>query len=141
MPEVESLVDFHPSLVTRLLDRDGNVLTSYARQRREMLGDTEIPPVLQRAVVAAEDAEFFRHGGVDAFGALRAAMINLQRGRRAHGASTITMQLAKMLYLTPEKSWRRKVEQVLLAVELEKRSQAADPDPVQLSFVGPATTA
>ena len=120
MPKVESLIDFRPSLVTRLLDRDGKPFASYARERRELLGDAEVPPLIQKAVVASEDSEFFRHGGIDAFGALRSVLVNLQRGRRAQGASTITMQLAKMLYLTPEKSWRRKVEQVLLAVDLEK---------------------
>ncbi|HSL84248.1 MAG TPA: PBP1A family penicillin-binding protein, partial [Thermoanaerobaculia bacterium] len=79
-----------------------------------------IPEVLQQAVVAAEDGNFFRHGGFDAFGVGRAVWANLQRGERFSGASTITMQLARMLYLSREKLWRRKIEETFLAVELEK---------------------
>lgn len=120
MPKVEALEEFRPSLVTRLQDRHGEVFTTYSRERRELLAEGSVPPLLQNAVVAAEDAEFFRHGGIDVAGVARAIWVNFQRGRRAQGASTITMQLARELFLTPQKSWRRKIEEALLAVELEK---------------------
>ncbi|HQP94342.1 MAG TPA: biosynthetic peptidoglycan transglycosylase [Thermoanaerobaculia bacterium] len=120
MPKVETLAEFRPSLVTRLQDREGEVFTTYARERRELLAEGEMPPLLQGAVLAAEDADFFRHGGIDVVGVARAVLVNFQRGRRAQGASTITMQLARKLFLTPQKSWQRKIEEALLAVELEK---------------------
>lgn len=121
MPRVDELADFSPKLITQIFDRDGAAFASYARERRWMLDQSEIPPLLQRAVMAAEDAAFFRHGGIDAFGVARSVLVNLRRGRRAHGASTITMQVARMLFLTSEKSWKRKISQAFLAVELEKR--------------------
>jgi penicillin-binding protein 1A len=85
-----------------------------------MLQAGEIPPLLQNAVVAAEDANFSQHGGVDARGVVRAVLANLRQGPKSEGASTITMQLARKLYLNPEKTWRRKIEETFLAVDLEK---------------------
>jgi penicillin-binding protein 1A len=120
MPRVETITDYTPTLITELHDRDGDLFATYARERREMLEEGEIPEVLQQAVVSAEDGNFFRHGGFDAFGVARAVWANLQKGERFSGASTITMQLARMLYLSREKLWRRKIEETFLAVELEK---------------------
>ena len=121
VPNVDEIARFSPKLVTRLLDRDGNVFSTYARERRLLLREGEVPPVLQNAVLAAEDAEFFRHGGIDLIGVLRSFVVNVQRGRRAQGASTITMQLARELTGRREKTWNRKITEALLAVELEKR--------------------
>lgn len=120
MPQVESLADFTPSLTTQLFDASGEIFATFARERRHMLSEDEVPERLQQAVLAAEDANFFQHGGIDARGVLRAALKNLTSGRRAEGASTITMQLARQLFLSPEKAWRRKIEEAFLAVELEK---------------------
>jgi penicillin-binding protein 1A len=120
MPRVESITDYTPTLITELRDHDGKLFATYARERREMLQDGEIPEVLQQAVVAAEDGNFFRHGGFDALGVARAVRANLTKGERFSGASTITMQLARTLYLSREKTWRRKIEETFLAVELEK---------------------
>jgi membrane peptidoglycan carboxypeptidase len=120
MPRVDSLADFTPSLITELFDRDGRVFATYAREKRVLLDEGEIPELLQQAILAAEDANFFQHGGVDAQGVARAAFKNLGAGRKAMGGSTITMQLARQLYLNPKKTWRRKIEEALLAVELEK---------------------
>ena len=120
MPRVESITEYTPTLITELRDREGNLFATYARERRVMLEEGEVPEVLQQAVVAAEDGSFFQHGGIDALGVGRAFFANLQKGRRFSGASTITMQLARLLYLSPEKRWRRKIEESFLAVELEK---------------------
>jgi penicillin-binding protein 1A len=120
MPRVESITDYTPTLITELRDRSGDTFATYARERRVMLDEGDIPQVVQQAVVSAEDGNFFHHGGIDAMGVLRAVLANLQKGRRFSGASTITMQLARMLYLSPEKRWRRKIEESFLAVELEK---------------------
>ncbi len=120
MPRVESITDYTPTLITELHDRDGDVFASYARQRRVMLEEGQLPEIVQQAVVSAEDGNFFHHGGIDAMGIVRSVVANLERGRKFSGASTITMQLARMLYLSREKTWRRKVEEAFLAVELEK---------------------
>ncbi len=120
MPRVESITEFTPTLITELYDRDGDVFATYARERRMMIEEGQIPEIVERAVVSAEDGNFYQHGGIDAIGIVRAATANLQRGERFSGASTITMQLARMLYLSREKKWRRKIEEAFLAVELEK---------------------
>jgi penicillin-binding protein 1A len=120
MPRVDSLADFTPALITELFDRDGRVFATYAREKRVLLDEGQLPELLQQAILAAEDANFFQHGGVDAQGVARAVFKNLGAGRKAMGGSTITMQLARQLYLNPTKTWRRKIEEALLAVELEK---------------------
>lgn len=121
VPNVDELARYSPKLITQLVDREGRVLATYARERRLLLREGEIPPLLQDAVLAAEDSEFFHHGGIDLQGVLRSAMVNFQRGRRAQGASTITMQLARELMGRREKTWDRKITETLLAIELEKR--------------------
>lgn len=120
VPKVDQLDERSLGQVTRLFDREGDLLSSYARERRILLREGEIPEVLQQAVIAAEDRNFFQHGGVDAMGIPRAALANLRSGSRSQGASTLTMQLARGLFLSREKTWRRKIEEAFLAVELEK---------------------
>ncbi|MDY7094307.1 MAG: PBP1A family penicillin-binding protein [Acidobacteriota bacterium] len=121
IPEVDDLSTFTPSLITRVYSEQGEPFAEFARQRRILLREGEVPEVLQNAIIALEDASFFRHGGVDAVGIARAAITNLRAGEKKEGASTLTMQLARALYLTREKSWRRKIEEAFTAVELEKR--------------------
>ncbi len=120
MPQVESLANFTPGVITRLFDRNGEVFATYAKEKRVLIEEGEVPQLLQNAILAAEDSNFFQHGGIDAEGVLRAMSQNLRQGRLAMGGSTITMQLARQLYLTPKKTWQRKAEEALLAVELEK---------------------
>ena len=121
MPRVEALADFTPGQITQLFDRHGEVFATYAREKRVLLREGEVPELLQQAILAAEDRNFFQHGGIDAEGVLRAAIKNLSRKRTSRiGGSTITMQLARELYLTKKKTWQRKIEEALLSVELEK---------------------
>jgi penicillin-binding protein 1A len=120
MPRVDSLADFTPSLVTHLLDKDNKVFRTFARERRVLLKEGEIPDIVEKAVLASEDSNFFQHGGVDAWGIARAFVADLRYGKFVQGASTITMQLARSVFLSREKTWRRKIEEALLAVELEK---------------------
>ncbi len=121
IPQVDSLDEFNPGRITRVYDRQGGVFAEFARERRIVLDETEVPQLLVNAVVALEDAKFFRHGGIDALGAIRAAITNWRVGRREEGASTITMQLARTLFYTRAKTWNRKIEEAFTAVELEKR--------------------
>jgi penicillin-binding protein 1A len=120
MPRVDALADYTPSLVTQLYARDGSVFATFARERRVMLKAEQIPAMLQQAVLASEDSNFFRHGGIDALGIVRAGLADLRAGKVVEGASTITMQLSRTLFLSRERTWRRKVEEAFLAVELEK---------------------
>jgi penicillin-binding protein 1A len=120
MPRVDALADYTPSLVTQLYAHDGSVFATFARERRVMLKEGQIPKTLQQAVLASEDGNFFHHGGIDAMGIARAAVTDIKAGRVVEGASTITMQLARSLFLSRERTWRRKVEEAFLAVELEK---------------------
>jgi penicillin-binding protein 1A len=120
VPRVDTLAGYTPSLVTQLLARDGSVFASFARERRVMLKQSQIPPVMEQAVLASEDSNFFRHGGIDAMGIVRAALTDLRAHRVVEGASTITMQLARSLFLSRERTWRRKIEEAFTAVELEK---------------------
>ncbi|MGD2114886.1 MAG: PBP1A family penicillin-binding protein, partial [Acidobacteriota bacterium] len=121
MPRVETIKDYTPTLITQIEDASGEVFATYARERRVMLQEGQVPEVVQQAVVAAEDGNFFQHGGIDLAGVLRAVVANLRTGRKEEGASTLTMQLARALYLSREKRWRRKIEETFLAVELEKK--------------------
>ncbi|HJX28940.1 MAG TPA: PBP1A family penicillin-binding protein [Thermoanaerobaculia bacterium] len=120
VPRVESLVGYTPSLVTQLYARNGTVFATFARERRVMLKESQIPRVLQQAVLASEDSNFFQHGGVDALGIARAAWADLRARKVVEGASTITMQLARSLYLSRDRTWSRKIEEAFVAVELEK---------------------
>src|SRR6185369_3147814 len=109
-----------PSLVTQLIARDGSVYSTFARERRVMLKQSEIPKVLEDALLASEDSNFYQHGGIDALGIARAALTDIRSGKVKEGASTITMQLSRTLFLSRERTWRRKVEEAFVAVELEK---------------------
>lgn len=120
VPQVGALANFTPNLVTQLFAVDGSVFASFARERRMMLKEGEIPPVIEQALLASEDSNFFRHGGIDAMGIARAALDDLRAGKMKEGGSTISMQLARTLFLTRERKWRRKIEESLVAVELEK---------------------
>ncbi len=120
VPRVESLATYTPNLVTQLYDKNGNVFTTFARERRVMLKESEMPRVMEQALVASEDSNFFQHGGIDALGIGRAALADFRARRVKEGASTITMQLSRTLFLSRERTWRRKVEEAFVAVELEK---------------------
>ena len=120
MPKVDTLTDFTPKLITTLQDRDGDVFGTFALERRVLLEESEVPPVLEQALLAVEDSKFYQHGGIDLTAIIRAELANIRAGERVEGASTLTMQLARTLFLTRKKTWGRKIEEALLAVELEK---------------------
>ncbi len=122
LPEVRALEDYHPDVVTELYADDGTPVGSFALQRRILLTYEQIPPVLRDAVISAEDQHFFEHWGVDLPRVVQAAWRNIVRGHIAEGASTLTMQLAGSLFLDrSDRSFRRKVEETLLAIQIERR--------------------
>jgi penicillin-binding protein 1A len=120
VPAVKKLADYQPAIITRIYDRNGVPFAEYSIQRRIVVPKRDMAQVLINAIIATEDAEFYRHGGVDPKGILRAALKNVIERKRAQGASTLTQQLAKQVFLTPDKTFRRKINEIFLAVQIEK---------------------
>ncbi|XHM84359.1 penicillin-binding protein 1A [Hydrogenophaga sp. ANAO-22] len=118
LPEVAGLADYRPKLPLRVISSDGSLIGEFGEERRNLLTINEIPAVMKHAVLAIEDARFFEHNGVDYRGMLRAALANLRQAK-SQGASTITMQVARNVYLSAEKSYTRKIYEVLLTFKLE----------------------
>jgi penicillin-binding protein 1A len=123
VPQVDLLASFEPAATTRIYAADGNQVASFALEQRVVLRPEEIPEHFKKAVVAAEDSEFYSHGGVDPKAVLRAAwysLIDWDIGSRG-GASTLTQQLALNLFLRRERTLTRKAKEALLALDIEKR--------------------
>ncbi len=118
LPEVGSLTDYRPKLPMRVISADGVQLGEFGEERRNFTPIAQIPQVMKDAVLAAEDTRFYQHGGVDYKGIVRAALENL-RDARSQGASTITMQVARNFYLSTEKTFTRKIYEILLALKIE----------------------
>ncbi len=121
LPKVDSLSDYRPPVISRVLSDDGAVIAEFYRERRIVVPVARMPERLVRAFVAAEDSKFFEHQGIDLFSILRAALKNLKAGGVVQGGSTITQQIAKGLLLTPEKKFSRKFKEAILAWRMEKR--------------------
>ncbi len=119
MPRVETLRTYVPEQCETIRDSSGRVLDKLGRYKRTAVPFGRYPKVLIHAVLAAEDAHFFRHQGIDLLGMLRAFIINLRAGHMRQGGSTITQQVVKNLLLTPKKTLRRKIQEVILARRLE----------------------
>jgi len=126
LPSLNGIGDYHPEQISRVLDRDGNVIGELGSVRRIVVPYEKIPKVMVQALLAAEDAEYFEHEGVDYKGMLRAFIENVIRRKFAQGASTITQQVVKQMLLTPEKSLRRKVQEIILARRLSQRFSKAE---------------
>nr|WP_242478443.1 penicillin-binding protein 1A [Rubrivivax gelatinosus] len=120
LPEIASLTDYRPKLPLRVFSSDGVLLGEFGEERRNFTPIAQIPAVMKNAVLAAEDARFYEHGGVDYKGVARAAIENL-RDARSQGASTITMQVARNFYLSTEKTFTRKIYEILLALKIERQ--------------------
>ncbi|HEU4520533.1 MAG TPA: PBP1A family penicillin-binding protein, partial [Thermoanaerobaculia bacterium] len=112
--------DYQPAIITRVFDRNNVAFAEYSIQKRIIVGKKDMSPHLVNAIVATEDAEFYRHGGINPKAILRAALKDIIARKKVEGASTITQQLAKMIFLTPEKSFRRKINEAFLSVQIEK---------------------
>ena len=118
LPEISGLMDYRPKLPMRILSSDGVLLGEFGEERRNFTPLAKIPKVMQDAVLASEDARFYEHGGVDLRGVLRAGLAQFNRSR-SQGASTITMQVARNFYLSTEKTYTRKIYEMLLAFKME----------------------
>src|SRR5207248_8399002 len=123
LPDYSQLQDYEPAVMTRVHAADGSLLAEYARERRLYIPIQAVPKLVINAFIAAEDKNFYEHGGIDFSGIARALIAYAQNygsGRRPQGASTITQQVAKNFLLSNELSWTRKIKEALLAMKIEQ---------------------
>ncbi len=121
LPQVEQLEHYRPSSVTELYDRQGRVIGTFALQRRVVATYDDYPEVLRTALVSIEDKEFYTHSGINFWRIAGAAYRDIESGGKVQGASTLTMQLARNLFLSPDRSFHRKIQEALLAIQIERR--------------------
>jgi penicillin-binding protein 1A len=121
LPRIQQLEDFLPSAATKLLSLEGKVLGEFFVEKRMPVDLEEIPPYLRQAIIATEDRRFYEHAGLDWRGIGRAVLKDIRAGRFKEGGSTITQQLAKVLFLTSEKTISRKLREAILALQIERR--------------------
>src|ERR1700724_3744703 len=121
LPQVDALEAYRPSSITELYDDHGRVSGSFALQRRVVAGYDDFAPVLRDALVSIEDKDFYRHSGVNFWRIVGAAYRDVESGGKVQGASTLTMQLARHLLLSPDRSFHRKVQETMLAIQIERR--------------------
>ncbi len=120
LPEVHGLAVYQPKMPLRVYASNGTLIGEFGEEKRHFLPISEIPKVMRDAVLAIEDARFYQHGGVDYLGVLRAGLANFGESR-SQGASTITMQVARNFYLPSEKTFTRKIYEILLAMKIESK--------------------
>jgi penicillin-binding protein 1A len=120
IPEVRHLQDWRPAVLTTLYSADGEILHQFGAEKRIVVPLDQIPETFLNALIATEDAHFYTHVGIDPVGITRAIITDISRLKKAQGGSTITQQLARSLYLKPEKTIRRKLQEMLLALQIEK---------------------
>jgi penicillin-binding protein 1A len=121
LPQVEELEHYRPSSITELYDDQNRIIGSFALQRRVVASYEDYPPVLRDALISIEDKDFYRHSGINIWRIAGAAYRDIRSGGSAQGASTLTMQLARNLFLSPDKSLHRKIQESLLAIQIERR--------------------
>jgi len=121
LPQVEQLEHYRPSSITELYDDQGRTIGSFALQRRVVASFSDFPPVLRDALISIEDKDFYRHWGINVWRIAGAAYRDIESGGKIQGASTLTMQLARNLFLSPDRSFQRKIEEALLAIQIERR--------------------
>lgn len=120
LPQISELEHYHPSTITDLYDRNGRQIGSFALERREVVGYDGFAPVLREAVVSIEDKNFYSHWGINVFRVVGAAWHDIRSKGRAQGASTLTMQLARNLFLNSDRNAKRKIQEAYLAIQIER---------------------
>lgn len=119
LPAIEVLEEYTPSLATRFYDINGELISELFTERRVLVELKDIPVDLQNATIAIEDRQFFKHWGINLRGLVRAFLVNFKAGRIVQGGSSITQQLSKLLFLTPERTWERKIKELILTLQVE----------------------
>src|SRR5271170_5918953 len=121
LPQVEELERYRPISATELYDGHGRVIGTFALQRRVIATYDDYPEVLRNALISIEDKDFYSHSGINLWRIVGAAYRDIESGGKVQGASTLTMQLARNLFLSPDRSFYRKVQEALLAIQIERR--------------------
>jgi penicillin-binding protein 1A len=120
LPQVQQLEYYKPNVITELYSDDGRTIGSFALERRIVVSYEQIPKRLREAIVATEDQHFEEHWGIDFYGIARALVKDLVAMKKAEGASTLTQQLSRLYFLTPEKSFKRKFQEILFSIQIER---------------------
>ncbi|MFM2466736.1 penicillin-binding protein 1A [Paraburkholderia sp. RL17-368-BIF-A] len=121
LPSLEALTDYRPKVPLRIYTADHVLIGEFGEERRDIVRIQDVPDSLKKAVLAIEDARFYDHGGVDLTGIARAGFVALTNGHATQGASTITMQVARNFFLSSEKTYTRKIYEMLLAYKIESK--------------------
>lgn len=121
VPRVSELSSYRPDIITEIRASDGTVIARYSVERRILVPGSDIPPIVKKALVATEDKNFYTHGGLDLTRTVSAAFVNLRNQRYSQGASTLTQQLARRVFLSPSKTLSRKINEAFVAFEIERR--------------------
>ncbi|AOI90980.1 penicillin-binding protein 1A [Burkholderia pseudomultivorans] len=120
MPSLDALTDYRPKVPLRIYTSDHVLIGEFGEERRDIVHFKDVPDSLKKAILAIEDARFYDHGGVDLTGIVRAGFVALTNGHASQGASTITMQVARNFFLSSEKTYTRKIYEMLLAYRIER---------------------
>jgi penicillin-binding protein 1A len=120
IPMVKRVDEYQPAIITRVFDRNGVPFADYSIQKRIVVTKKDMAPMLVNAILATEDADFYKHGGFNPRSMARALIQDIIAGKRVQGASTLTQQVAKQLFYTRDKTWKRKVNEIFAAIEIEK---------------------
>jgi len=121
VPRVQELATYRPDIITEIRAADGSTIARYAVERRILVSEADIPPIVKKAIIATEDKNFYRHGGIDLPRTVSALFANVRQQTYSQGASTLTQQLARAIFLSPRKTLSRKVNEALVAFEIERR--------------------
>ena len=121
LPQVDELEHYRPGSITELYDDQNRIIGTFALQRRVVASYDDYPQVLRDALISTEDKDFFRHSGINFWRIVGAAYRDIESGGRVQGASTLTMQLARNLFLSPDRSFHRKIQETLLAIQIERK--------------------
>lgn len=119
LPSLDVLTDYRPKIPLRVYSADGRLIGEFGEERRSVVKISDVPALMKQAILAAEDDRFYQHPGIDTTGLLRAAATNLVRGGKKQGASTITQQVARNFFLSSEKTYTRKLYEILLSFKIE----------------------
>lgn len=120
LPPIQNLESFKPNIVTKIYSSDDEIIKTFTAYRFEKVDIQDVPDNLKNAIIATEDKNFYHHDGYDLFGLARSTFVNLKAGRVVQGASTITQQLARILFLSNEKTFDRKIKEIIISARIEK---------------------
>lgn len=120
LPPIKNLDEYRPNVVTQIYSNDGEIIKTFTGFTSERVSIDNVPDALKKAIIATEDKNFYKHDGYDLTGLARSTIVNIQSGRFVQGASTITQQLARLLFLNNEKTYDRKIKEFILSARIEK---------------------